>query len=478
MNLAAELLLIPSVKAAGIALLVLLVLRLAGDRLPPAFRHGLWCLVFLRLALPILPTSPWSLFQLAPVDPQATPIPGLTAFLASPAEVAAASQRPIPFVTLLTGLWLLGVAFFSLRRLQGASWLRKKIHRGTPVSDERVLSVFRRCRQDLGVSRPVELLEVPEFPGPATGGFWRHRILLPEDFGRGLEDDELRHVFLHELSHIRRADAAVLQIAGWLQVLHWFNPLIHAASRRLSTESELACDAAVLERLKPQERSRYGFTLLRLTTDRPLPIPVLGISSKRELTWRINMISKFHPPTLLRTAFAGALLVGLAVVGLTEAVPASAASKASASESDMASDMEKVKGTVVDIRTTGTAMFRWHEAAFAAAGAKPQDNDPGEKSPSWDWRDCKSISHQDLEAMLVPEFIDSVPAKDPWGNDYEFCLNPDVQAVPALGIRGRGSDGRFEGYEYLVGGFKSSRTERDIVWSDGYFVTWPSAKAP
>lgn len=469
-----ELLLAPSAKAAGIVLLVLAVQRILGDRLPPAFRHALWCLVFFRLALPVLPASPWSLFQLAPVDPNAAPIPGLSVLLPIAPDPAVASPGPLPLAAMVTGLWLLGVFVLTLRRLRGALWLRRQIQQGSPVSDPRILSVFSRSREGLGVSRAVELLEIPGFPGPATCGTFRPRILLPRDFAGELGDEELRHVFLHELSHIRRNDAALLQIAAWLRVVHWFNPFVTWALRRLSADSELACDAAVLEHLEPKERSRYGFTLLRLTTNRPLPVPVLGISSKRELTWRITMISKFHPPTFLRSVFAGALLLALALVGLTEAIPASAAAKAPVA----AEDMEKVKGTVTDIRTTGTAMFRWFEASVTPVESMEKEKDPGEKSPSWDWRDCKSISHRDLEAILVPDFIGAVPAKDAWGNDYEFCLNRDTRAHPVMGMRGRGSDGRFEGYEYLVGGFHSSQTNRDIVWSDGYFVTWPTSKAP
>ena len=50
-------------QAAVIFLAVLLLLLLFGERLEARWRYLLWCVVLLRLALPILPASPWGLWQ-------------------------------------------------------------------------------------------------------------------------------------------------------------------------------------------------------------------------------------------------------------------------------------------------------------------------------------------------------------------------------------------------------------------------------
>jgi len=50
-------------QTAVILLVVLLLLALFGERLEPRWRYLLWCVVLLRLALPILPASPWGLWQ-------------------------------------------------------------------------------------------------------------------------------------------------------------------------------------------------------------------------------------------------------------------------------------------------------------------------------------------------------------------------------------------------------------------------------
>ena len=65
-------------QASVLILLVLAVQKLAGDRLAPRFRHALWLLVVLRLALPDLPAFPTSLFGLLPttlaLPPRAHPV--------------------------------------------------------------------------------------------------------------------------------------------------------------------------------------------------------------------------------------------------------------------------------------------------------------------------------------------------------------------------------------------------------------------
>src|SRR5581483_6049130 len=51
-------------QAAVLGLAVLAVCRLLGTSLQPRWRFALWLVVFARLALPIVPASPWSLFQI------------------------------------------------------------------------------------------------------------------------------------------------------------------------------------------------------------------------------------------------------------------------------------------------------------------------------------------------------------------------------------------------------------------------------
>ena len=53
---------------------------------------------------------------------------------------------------------------------------------------------------------------------------------------------QLRHVFLHELAHLKRFDIAVGLLTAVVQTVHWFNPLVWLAFRRMRDDREVACD--------------------------------------------------------------------------------------------------------------------------------------------------------------------------------------------------------------------------------------------
>ncbi len=137
-----------------------------------------------------------------------------------------------------------------------------------------------------------------------------------------------------------------------------------------------------------------------------------------------------------------------------------------------ADDSKALKRTLADIRNTGTALFSWLVDHIDDGDVGGE----GEKEPDVvDWSACPSISQQDLQALLVPEYAQEVPKTDGWGNEVEFCLRKDDLGANryVVGMRSPGRDGAFEGVEYKVGAFSPGDLDRDLVWIDGFFITWP-----
>ena len=54
-------------QASVLAVLVVLVQVVFGHRVSARWRHAMWMLVLVRLALPVVPSSPVSVFNLAPI---------------------------------------------------------------------------------------------------------------------------------------------------------------------------------------------------------------------------------------------------------------------------------------------------------------------------------------------------------------------------------------------------------------------------
>jgi len=130
----------------------------------------------------------------------------------------------------------------------------------------------------------------------------------------------------------------------------------------------------------------------------------------------------------------------------------------------------KQKRTMADMRITGGAMFSWltDQVGAAAAGQASTVIDLG------DYGGKKTVG--DLQAVLVPIYLQDIPARDGWKSAYDYYLktgNPHSRNVMA--IRSTGRDSQPEGNEYTVTGFEPTDYDRDVVWADGFMVRWPEA---
>ena len=362
-------------KATLVIGLLVLVRTLLRGWLPAAWRHALWSLVALRLLLPVGPASPFSLFRLLGLGGGGSGrlLPGLgdlaDAAAGGAGEAAAPASATVPGFGLFEAaalLWGLGILALAVRaavahRRQGAALAAAR-----RVTDPAVLAVLADCRRSLGVRGAVDLLASDAVASPAVAaailgggraGRPAGRILLPTGLLAGLNERELRHVLLHELAHLRRHDGLSQLLGRLLVTVHWFNPAVHYARRRMQADCELAADALALAHLGAGERASYGRTLLQMLTPArrvaALPGLLAMTTSRRQLRRRITMIASFRPATRRRLPALAALAAGLALVALTDVHGLAAAAPAPPTAEDGAN----LKATVDAVRSTGVAMF-------------------------------------------------------------------------------------------------------------------------
>ena len=129
----------------------------------------------------------------------------------------------------------------------------------------------------------------------------------------------------------------------------------------------------------------------------------------------------------------------------------------------------KQKRTVADMRNSGTAMFSWltDQVGAAAAGATATEVDLSTTYGT-------ALTASDITALLVPQYLQSVPDKDGWKNTYSYWMNTaNVLAQTVLAVRSNGRDGSKIADKYTVAGFEPTDYDQDIVWADGFFVRWP-----
>lgn len=147
----------------------------------------------------------------------------------------------------LAGLWVAGL--FAVLSVYGRSLLQRRRLEGEAfrVCEGPVFDMAMQLGRDLGIRRRIVLLAGPAEIMPMTWGVVRPRVLLPAR-AAGWPAPRLRAVLMHELAHVKRFDYVVRVCAWWACALHWFNPLVWLAARRLRLEGELACDDHVLRR--------------------------------------------------------------------------------------------------------------------------------------------------------------------------------------------------------------------------------------
>ena len=350
-------------QASILILLVLVANWALRHKLSHGWRYALWLLVLVRLAWPYPPPSPLSVFNLFTHDSEPA-IPASTAASAqqssgriipppkgavevsslpgqrkdapqiagggailhpeniSPETTpAAATPRSFPTALLLLQAWLAGVLILGGRIVWEAVKIGSSIRRLRPTTDPVVLDLLEDCKVLMNVTIPMVVIESARVQSPMLHGFLRPRLLLPEGLMTRLSPEQLRHVFLHELAHVRRCDILVNWLATWLQILHWFNPLVWLAFWCMRNERELTADRLALSSVEEDERLEYGETLLMLVqffrARRYLPSLAGILEVKGQIESRIVEIANFEKAGR-RPVLACALFTILGIATLTD----------------------------------------------------------------------------------------------------------------------------------------------------------------
>lgn len=218
------------------------------------------------LTAPVLRSSPGPAARTSTGVISRQPVPSDSIPLAEPKHLVRTPGLTAQSVALLAwaaiGGVLLGRIVVGLLSL---AWLRRH---SEAVSSGPATSLLAELCRDLGICRTVDLRSSPSRKMPMTWGLCRSHILLPMDFA-SWSPAILRTVLLHELAHVRRRDCLAQLAAQFACAIHWFNPLVWFALKRMQVEREQACDDLVLR--SGTKASDYAEQLLRIATQSHRP---------------------------------------------------------------------------------------------------------------------------------------------------------------------------------------------------------------
>ncbi|MHB1653946.1 MAG: M56 family metallopeptidase [Desulfitobacteriaceae bacterium] len=335
---------------------ILLIKLLFRQKLSATWHYYIWFVLILRLLIPFTPPSPFSVLSLLPQYPPTIhltqPFSQLHLSLGFSQPSVSPSTNPLGSNTITTeqasfgsgentqstfppgerfGLnwttaalvWLTGVLAILFYILVVNILLLLKSRKQRVCDDENVARILEECRLSLHVHSQVSVVYDDSLKSPALFGLFRPKIIISPEIIDKLSSEELRYVFLHELSHLKRRDLLVNTLVTLVQVIYWFNPLIWYALHQMKQDCEIACDASALATVKPEEHKRYGQTiisLLQLLSEPNWAPGTVGFASEFNKR-RIVMISSFKRTTLKWTFAALALTLVVGWGTTTQAQP-------------------------------------------------------------------------------------------------------------------------------------------------------------
>jgi beta-lactamase regulating signal transducer with metallopeptidase domain len=339
-----------SLQGGVVILMILCLQKILWHRLTAGWRHAFWLLLFMCLLFPVRFSSSFSIFQASErvyefilgqetrvltkrlhfrsgierlradlahfdepsladvaIDPgvsvpeQEATVPSTTPIIvakSSENQTRPSEMRHWSLGSLIAWVWGSGSVILFLVWLTSELRFRFRIRSCPEIEDRHVLDIFKHVRRDLKLGEHVSLVECSWIHGPAVAGWLRKTLLLPAGFSTTFDGDSKRHIFLHELAHIRRYDLETSAVMNFLLCLHWFNPLMWLAAWRMKIDRELAADAMALRYIDQEQRESYGETLIQLLSSshgRGVLSGTLGMAeSKAQLTQRMRAIASYR----------------------------------------------------------------------------------------------------------------------------------------------------------------------------------------
>lgn len=327
---------------AGIAALIIMILRASlGKALPRTFSYAMWAIVLYRMICSVSFSSIFSMLgrikpgldtytaslKLEVLSGHRAPGLGLTPNLLqeapiettgglAPMQLAAAPISTDYFTVAVTILWVLGI--FALLLFNAVPYRRlcKRMNTSTLFEDHQLV---QECKTALRMNRRVDVYESDKVESPFVYGIFRARVMLPASaayLSDGQAREQLRHILLHELYHIKRFDYLIKPLAFLALCVHWYNPVLWIAFRLFDKDMEMSCDEGAVNSLKTGTGEDYAATLLNMASSRS------GIGNSCALAFRetnagerVKHIVKYKKPGLAAGVISVILII-LCVIGL------------------------------------------------------------------------------------------------------------------------------------------------------------------
>lgn len=246
--------LILSCAGAVLTILLLLIRPVTIKIFGSVWQYYIWLAILLVMVLPLdidlLPETD-APFPLLVQETQET---------ASPTENRGQPEHaPLDRTNLwklFSFLWLAGTVIFFTTGVTSYLLYLKNIRKDAkPVSCPGLETIKR----EIGIRSKITVWQTSCTASPLILGILKPVLLLPN---QELNEEQLRYVMLHELTHYQRRDLWSKWFAMLVNSIHWFNPLVYIAVRQMNNDCEISCDFEVTKDMQETEKRAYMNTIL------------------------------------------------------------------------------------------------------------------------------------------------------------------------------------------------------------------------
>ena len=303
-----------------------IIKKILKQRLRIEVQYVIGILILIRLIVPALPKSSLSIFNVIPFYLNRPPVEsaidkfdydqyltestdeksvdntkdnGNYRYL-NPNIIMDTFNIPESYIQVIFKIWCAGFILGMVYIFMSYAACLKKVNKYTNVKDKRVIDILQKCKSNMNIKKDINVVQGLNIKSPAIFGMFKPKILMPLAVIKNMDDDDIKNIFLHELSHYKKKDILVNYVIRITRVIYWFNPIIWYFTNEMKKDMELSCDSIALNYIESEKTKEYGYTMIDLIkyskfVKKSRVNMAVGISvDAKYMTKRISMIKKFE----------------------------------------------------------------------------------------------------------------------------------------------------------------------------------------
>ncbi len=201
-------------------------------------------------------------------------------------------------------VWFSGFIFQVLRYIS-ISWNVRWTTHPSMKARHNLREMVERTRTWLGIRREITVRQGVRIVSPFVEGIRTIRVYFPMgDF----EEDVLEQIVYHELTHVRHKDYIWRPFCYSICCIYWFNPIAWSTFKMWRRWSEIYCDYACCQQVKPKRYFQMLYDFNEFVTNPGNVKLSMWLDDEHELEWRVNYMKMFYGRKGLRKSIAAVVM--------------------------------------------------------------------------------------------------------------------------------------------------------------------------